>query len=189
MRVISGVCGGLPLKALDGQTTRPTTDKVKESMFNIIGPYFEGGQALDLFAGSGGLGIECLSRGIEKAVFVEKDARAAAIVKQNLTFCNLVNKSIVINRDVKQAIREMSGVYRFDYIFMDPPYKIAEKIPDLIEEMVQANIVSEDCIFVCESGSDTILPDELTHVERFREGKYGTIRVSFYQLKEGVLND
>ncbi|MDF2556204.1 MAG: rsmD [Bacillales bacterium] len=189
MRVISGVCGGLPLKVLDGQTTRPTTDKVKESMFNIVGPYFEGGQALDLFAGSGGLGIECLSRGIEKAVFVEKDSRAAAIVKQNLSFCKMDHKSVVMNRDAKQAIREMAGVYQFDYVFLDPPYKMAEKIPELIEEMVKANIVSEDCIFVCESGSETTFPDELSYVERFREGKYGTIRVSYYQLKEGVLND
>lgn len=188
MRVISGVCGGLPLKSLDGQTTRPTTDKVKESMFNIIGPYFDGGQALDLFAGSGGLGIECLSRGIDQVVFVEKDARAIEIVKQNLAFCKMGDKAVLVKRYAIQAIRELSGHYQFDYVFMDPPYKMAEKIPELIEEMVQAKIVNTDCIFVCESGSETNFPDELIYAERFREGKYGTIRVSFYQLKEGVIN-
>ena len=73
MRVVAGERKGMPLKALAGNTTRPTTDKVKESIFNIIGPFFDGGIAVDLFAGSGGLGIEALSRGIDKTIFVEKD--------------------------------------------------------------------------------------------------------------------
>ena len=80
MRVVSGKCKGHPLKAVPGSSTRPTTDKVKESIFNIIGPYFEGGQALDLFAGSGGLGIEALSRGMDKAIFVDREYKAVATV-------------------------------------------------------------------------------------------------------------
>ena len=75
MRVVAGERKGIPLKAISGTTTRPTTDKVKESIFNIIGPFFDGGTALDLFAGSGGLGIEALSRGAERAIFIEKDRR------------------------------------------------------------------------------------------------------------------
>ena len=80
MRVVSGTCKGHPLKAVPGQTTRPTTDKIKEAIFNIIGPYFDGGVALDLFGGSGGLGIEALSRGMEKAIFVEANHKLSYVV-------------------------------------------------------------------------------------------------------------
>ena len=77
MRVIAGERKGMPLKAVNGNTTRPTTDKVKESLFNILGPFFNGGVVLDLFAGSGGLGIEALSRGMDQAIFIEKDGKAS----------------------------------------------------------------------------------------------------------------
>ncbi|WP_044772692.1 RsmD family RNA methyltransferase, partial [Streptococcus suis] len=80
MRIVSGSYGGRPLKTLDGKTTRPTSDKVRGAMFNMIGPYFEGGRVLDLYAGSGGLSIEAISRGMESAVLVERDRRAQAII-------------------------------------------------------------------------------------------------------------
>ena len=83
MRVVAGQAKGLPLKAVPGKTTRPTTDKVKESIFNMIGPFFDGGTAVDLFAGSGGLGIEALSRGIEHAVFTDKDKKAIDTIQAN----------------------------------------------------------------------------------------------------------
>lgn len=92
MRVVAGERKGMPLKAIAGNTTRPTTDKVKESIFNIIGPFFDGGIALDLFAGSGGLGIESLSRGAEQAIFIEKDAKAFQVLQENIK--NVVMKKI-----------------------------------------------------------------------------------------------
>lgn len=92
MRVVAGERKGMPLKAIAGNTTRPTTDKVKESIFNIIGPFFDGGFALDLFAGSGGLGIESLSRGAERAVFIEKDPKAFQVLQENIK--NAVMKNI-----------------------------------------------------------------------------------------------
>ncbi|WP_044774376.1 RsmD family RNA methyltransferase, partial [Streptococcus suis] len=84
MRIVSGSYGGRPLKTLDGKTTRPTSDKVRGAMFNMIGPYFEGGRVLDLYAGSGGLSIEAISRGMESAVLVERDRRAQAIIRENI---------------------------------------------------------------------------------------------------------
>lgn len=92
MRVVAGERKGMPLKAIAGNTTRPTTDKVKESIFNIIGPFFDGGIALDLFAGSGGLGIESLSRGAKQAIFIEKDAKAFQVLQENIK--NVVMKKI-----------------------------------------------------------------------------------------------
>ena len=93
MRVVAGERKGMPLKAVAGSTTRPTTDKVKESIFNIIGPFFDGGTALDLFAGSGGLGIESLSRGAEHAIFLEKDAKAYPVLPETIKKCRYENCS------------------------------------------------------------------------------------------------
>src|SRR6476620_7456044 len=89
MRIISGNKKGLPLKAVPGKGTRPTTDKVKESIFNMIGPYFDGGNGLDLYAGSGGLGIEGLSRGLDSVIFVDQDKKAIQTIHDNLTFTKL----------------------------------------------------------------------------------------------------
>ena len=124
MRVVSGKCKGHPLKAVPGNTTRPTTDKVKESIFNMIYPYFDGGIALDLFGGSGGLGIEALSRGIDKAIFVDRDSKAIKVIHQNLESCRVQEQAEVYRNDAERAVkalikREMS----FDLILIDPPYK------------------------------------------------------------------
>ena len=92
MRVVSGNYGGRPLKTLDGKTTRPTSDKVRGAIFNMIGPYFEGGRVLDLFAGSGGLSIEAVSRGMESAVLVERDRKAQAIIRENISMTKEADK-------------------------------------------------------------------------------------------------
>ncbi|WP_043028815.1 RsmD family RNA methyltransferase, partial [Streptococcus suis] len=92
MRIVSGSYGGRPLKTLDGKTTRPTSDKVRGAMFNMIGPYFEGGRVLDLYAGSGGLSIEAISRGMESAVLVERDRRAQAIIRENIAMTKEADK-------------------------------------------------------------------------------------------------
>src|SRR4051794_41215753 len=95
MRVVSGSSKGKTLKAVPGSTTRPTTDKVKEALFNMIGPYFDGGIGLDLFAGSGGLGIEGLSRGLEKVIFIDRDAKAIQVIHENIKSCHFEEKTEV----------------------------------------------------------------------------------------------
>ena len=107
MRVVSGKCEGHPLKAVPGNTTRPTTDKVKESIFNMIGPYFDGGVALDLFGGSGGLGIEAISRGIDKAIFVDRDNKAIKVIHQNLESCRIQEQAEVYRNDAERAIKAL----------------------------------------------------------------------------------
>ncbi len=186
MRVISGTCKGLPLKAIDGVTTRPTTDKVKESVFNIIGPYFEGGQVLDLFAGSGALGIEALSRGADFAYFVEKDFQAGKLLQQNLSFCRLEQKSVLLRKDAFQAAKQLPAGVRFDYIFLDPPYKMAERIPEIIQKLIEENRLAEDYLIICEHGVESALPKEIGSAIQFRSEKYGTIIISFYHSIEGV---
>ncbi len=124
MRVVSGKCKGHPLKAVPGNTTRPTTDKVKESIFNMIGPYFDGGVALDLFGGSGGLGIEAISRGIDKAIFVDRDNKAIKVIHQNLESCRIQEQAEVYRNDAERAIKALiKREISFDLILIDPPYK------------------------------------------------------------------
>ena len=105
MRVIAGTSKGLPLKAVPGTNTRPTTDKVKESIFNMIGPYFDGGIAVDLFAGSGNLGIESLSRGIDSCIFIEKDQKAMQTIGENSKNVDLEQSSEIYKIDASRAVK------------------------------------------------------------------------------------
>ncbi len=122
MRVIAGKARRLPLKTLPGADTRPTTDRIKETLFNILQPELLDCRFLDLFSGSGAIGIEALSRGAQKAVFVEKNPKACACIRDNLAFTKLAPDGQVMNMDVLQALRSLEGEGPFDCIFMDPPY-------------------------------------------------------------------
>ena len=122
MRVIAGSARRTQLKTLEGMDTRPTTDRIKETLFNMIAPYLYDSIFLDLFAGSGGIGIEALSRGAMEAVFVEKNPKAMACVKENLQKTHFERKGMTMQMDVMTALYKLEGEKQFDYIFMDPPY-------------------------------------------------------------------
>ena len=119
MRVIAGKARRLNLKTIPGTDTRPTTDRIKETLFNILQPELLECRFLDLFAGSGGIGIEALSRGASYAVFVEKNPKAAACIRENLAFTKLAEDGKLLNMDVLQALRSLEGKGLFDIIFMD----------------------------------------------------------------------
>ena len=120
MKIVSGIYGGRPLKTLEGKTTRPTSDKVRGAIFNMIGPYFEGGRVLDLYAGSGGLSIEAVSRGMSSAVLVERDRKAQTIVAENIQMTKEVGKFQLLKMDAERALEQVSG--EIDLVFLDPPY-------------------------------------------------------------------
>ena len=123
MRVIAGSRRSLPLKAPKTMDTRPTTDRIKETLFNILNPILSGVRFLDLFAGSGGIGIEALSRGAVKAVFVEKSRDAAAVIRENLAFTRFSDAGELIQKDVLSAIADLENRKEsFDVVFLDPPY-------------------------------------------------------------------
>lgn len=125
MRVIAGTAGGVRLAPVP-RGVRPTADRVRESLFNALGQFFDGGDVLDLYAGTGALGIEALSRGCERAVFVEKDRAARAAISENLKKTRFVDRSEVVAGDAGRAVENMGkGGRRFDLIFADPPYRIA----------------------------------------------------------------
>ena len=128
MRVIAGSARSLKLKTLEGIETRPTTDRIKETLFNMISPQMYDCIFLDLFAGSGGIGIEALSRGAKEAVFVEKNPKAMECVKENLKFTRLEKKGLTLTKDVMNALYQLEGEKVFDFVFMDPPYNMGFEI-------------------------------------------------------------
>lgn len=181
MRVVAGKAKGLPLKAVPGNTTRPTTDKVKESVFNMIGPFFDGGNALDLFAGSGGLGIEALSRGIEKAVFIDKDSKAIETIRANLEKTRLNQQAEVYRNDAKRAIKILKkNDFQARLLFLDPPYHITESY-GLMDFAAETGILTEDSIVVCEHEKGVELADRTKYFERFKNENYGGIAISIYR--------
>lgn len=148
MRIVSGEFGGRPLKTLEGKTTRPTSDKVRGAIFNMIGPYFKGGRVLDLFAGSGGLSIEAISRGMSEAVLVERDRKAQAIIQANIKMTKASQQFTLLKMNAERALDHLSG--QFDVVFLDPPYA-KETIVANIEALVEKNLLSDDVMIVCET--------------------------------------
>ncbi len=122
MRVIAGTARRLQLKTLDGIDTRPTTDRIKETLFNMISAELYDSNFLDLFSGSGGIGIEALSRGAANAVFVEKNPKAMKCIQENLESTKLKDRAKTMQMDVFAALSRLNGEWKFEYIFMDPPY-------------------------------------------------------------------
>lgn len=178
MRVISGTARGRRLKELPGMETRPTTDKVKESLFNIIQFDIEGRAVLDLFGGTGQLGIEALSRGAARCTFVDMSRQAAAVIRENVNAVGFSQVSAVQQGD---ALAFLSGCReKFGLIFLDPPYQ-----SDLLETCIQAvatfDILSEHGIMVCESALEKALPELAAPYEKGREYRYGKIKLTVYR--------
>ncbi|MEH7382404.1 16S rRNA (guanine(966)-N(2))-methyltransferase RsmD [Bacillus sp. JJ1533] len=184
MRVVSGSKKGLHLKAVPGMSTRPTTDKVKEAIFNIIGPYFDGGTGLDLFGGSGGLGIEALSRGFEKVIFVDRDQKAIQTIKGNLEICRFGEQAEVYRNEAFRALKAIvKRDIQFDLILLDPPYK-QQKLTELIEEISNHHLLSKDGYIVAEHGSEVLLEPTIGTLRLVRHEIYGIIGVSIFKHEE-----
>ena len=154
MRVIAGSAKRLQLKTVEGMNTRPTTDRIKETLFNMISAYIADSNFLDLFSGSGAIGIEALSRGAACAVFVEQSKKAMECIKGNLKYTKLVDRAEVYETDALNALKCLEGKKIFDYIFMDPPYKqLHEK--RVLEYLSDSTLLSEDGIVIVEASLDT----------------------------------
>ncbi len=155
MRVIAGTARSLPLKTLEGLETRPTTDRIKETLFNMINMDVPSSEFLDLFAGSGGIGIEALSRGANGAVFVDNNKKAVDIINSNLAFTKLADKALVINSDANMAIGECERQNKkFDIVFMDPPYN-KEYEKQVLKRIANSSIISEDTLIIVEASLET----------------------------------
>ena len=179
MRVITGTARGKRLKELPGLDTRPTTDRVKEGLFNVIQFDIEGRRVLDLFAGTGQLGIECLSRGAEFCDFVDSAPAAAKIVRENLETTGLADRSAVHQRDFTAFLQSLRG-QKYGLIFLDPPYA-ETSLERALEMIADIDIVSGNGIIVCESALDKTLPELSPPYEKGKEYRYGKIKVTLYR--------
>jgi 16S rRNA (guanine966-N2)-methyltransferase len=184
LRVISGKARGLKLNTPKNEDVRPTTDRVKESLFNIINGYIIDGQVLDLFAGTGSLGIECLSRGASKCVFVDVNRTSIDIVKGNIKKARVESDAEVLNLDYKSAIdRVKNSSYKFDIIFMDPPY-YENIFIDALKKVEESNILKEDGIIVVEHDTKQDFPENIGKLIKNRNKKYGNTTLTFYCMED-----
>ena len=172
MRVISGKSKGRKLKEPSDYAIRPTTDMVKESVFNIIQFDIEGRRVLDLFAGTGQLGIECLSRGASECTFVDMSAAAIALVKSNLNTCGLTARVV---RD--DSLSFLKRGERFDLIFLDPPYA-EELLSQALRIIYSVDILNEGGIIVCESPREKLLPEPEAPYYKIKEYRYGRVKLT-----------
>jgi len=180
MRVIAGTARSLPLKTKEGKDTRPTTDRIKETLFNVLQGYVQEAVFFDLFSGSGGIGIEALSRGAKHAYFVENDAKAIECIVDNLKFTKFIDSATVLKQDVVNAINGISEK-EADIIFMDPPYdQLFEK--RVLEVLATKNYVTENTLIVVEASLKTDfdyldkLGFEVEKEKRYKNNKHVFIR-------------
>ena len=184
MRIISGTARGTKLYTLDGLTTRPTLDRIKEPLFSIIQTYInDESNVLDLFAGSGALGLEALSRGALKAYFCDKSYEATNIIKKNIEKTHLQEKSVVINKDYKKCL-ELLQDKKFDIIFIDPPYRFDIAVKS-VEKILELNILADNGIIVLETDDEKRELEELENVDVSVKDlrKYGRVNLLFLNRK------
>ena len=174
MRVITGTARGRRLKTPENYDIRPTTDNVKESVFNIIQFDIEGRRVLDLFAGTGQLGIECLSRGAAEAVFIDENTAAVKIVKENLKTCGFT--AAVLQQDALSYLRHCG---RFDLVFVDPPYD-SGLYESVLETINSVDILSDGGIILCESRREKTLSDMRAPYRKKKEYNYGRVKLTVY---------
>ncbi|SFB18653.1 16S rRNA (guanine966-N2)-methyltransferase [Lentibacillus halodurans] len=184
MRVVAGFHKGRQLEAVPGSITRPTADKVKEAVFQMMGPFFERGICLDLFAGSGGLGIEALSRGMDKGIFVDKFSKAIHTIHQNVRMLKLEDKVEIFRTDAFRALKAAAkrGL-QFDLILLDPPYQKAGygKLLNVIESL---GLLKEDGMIYCEHESSEQLPVQTDDLVVMKQEIYNdTTGITIYRNK------
>ncbi len=182
MRVISGKAKGTKLETLEGDNTRPTLDRVKEALFNILQTRLYDANILDLFAGSGALGIEALSRGARKVTFCDKEIKAIKIIKNNLTKTKFEEKSTVINQDYIKCLNNLKE--KFDIIFLDPPYKKGF-VKDAVIEIIDKNLLNEEGIIIIETDDENKTLEQLKELDInvYDLRKYGRVKLLFLNRK------
>lgn len=185
MRIISGVARGTKLITLEGIATRPTLDRIKESLFSIIQNKIPNAVVLDLFAGSGALGIECLSRGALFCTFCDSSNKAIKVIKQNIEKTRMSEKALVIQADYATCLKKISNQKNsFDIIFLDPPYE-SNLIEKSIEKIIEFDLLKQDGIIIAETDQLELILEEIgkLQVEIIDIRKYGRVKLVFLNRK------
>ena len=178
MRVISGKLKGRILKGYNIKGTRPTMDRVKESLFAIIQDYLDDSTVLDLFAGSGNLGIEAISNGASKCYFVDNNKECIKVINDNINTFKINNQAVLLNKDYLKALNDFKNNVKFDIIFIDPPYKYNIK-KELLEIILSNNILNDNGIIVFEYSNDEEINND--NFMLLKNKKYGDKYISVYQ--------
>jgi len=188
-RVVSGSARSIILETPKGLDTRPTSDRVKEALFSILGNKIKECSFLDLYAGTGQMGIESLSRGSASAVFIDSSRECAKIISRNLQKTRLEKNARVLNMNVFQGIKSLSGMQKFDIIYVDPPYMVAIKdFEEIAATILQADILSLGGIILLEHNSKDLPAEFVINLKLKRSCKYGSVMVSFYEDKKHELD-
>ncbi len=178
MRIIAGEMKGRRLRTPDDSRVRPTTDKVKEAIFSMIAPYLEDSVVIDLFAGTGNLGLEAISRGARRVYFADRDRRSIALVRENTAYCRAEERAVILCADYKEALTEIGE--RADIIFLDPPYRSGH-LEKALEQIAVNDILEEGGLVVAEHDVGSPMPDLLGNLVMVKSRKYGKIAVTIYE--------
>ena len=184
MRIISGKARGTKLYTLEGDNTRPTLDRVKESIFNIIQNEIEGAKILDLFAGSGAIGLEFLSRGAEKAVLCDKSKEAVNIIKKNIEKTHMEQYVEIYNTDFENCLDKIKQE-QFDIIYIDPPYE-TDYIIKSLKKIKEKNIAKEESLIIIETDDEQRIVKQIENIDVkiVDKRKYGRATIIFVSLKK-----
>ena len=186
MRVIAGIYRSRILKSLKGQALRPTSDRLRETLFDVLGSAVSGSRFLDLFAGTGAIGIEALSRGAKEVVFVENHPSAAALIRRNLESLGIQSGATVLAMDALRALEKLSTRQRrdamgFDFIFLDPPYAAANDYVRVLESLGSGNLLAPGGVVIAEHRRSFDLPEEAGALQCYRILQQGDAALSFYR--------
>jgi 16S rRNA (guanine966-N2)-methyltransferase len=190
MRIVAGTLRSRQLKSLKGLALRPTSDRLRETLFNILGARVEGSRFLDLFAGSGAIGIEAISRGAVSAVFVENHSAAVRLIRANLASLRIESGARVVLAEVAAAIRILEELpdTAFDFIFLDPPYAEEKQYEGTLRALEKSLLAGESTIVIAEHRKTFELPASLGALERVRILHQGDAALSFYRKRPGQNN-
>jgi len=184
LRVIAGEYRGRRLDRIEGMDIRPTTDMVKESLFNILGAAVIDSVFLDLFGGTGGIGIEALSRGAKHVVFIDSSIKSVKVLKGNLERLDIKNNVEVFNTDYSTAVSKLHKFGKeFDIIFIDPPYSVGIA-QDALKQINEHPILSQSGLIIVEHDTKDEMPESLGKLYMYRSKQYGNTALSFYAYKE-----
>lgn len=183
MRIIAGELKGRRLMTPSDNRVRPTTDKVKEAVFSMVAGYLPGSVVVDLFAGTGNLGLEAISRGAARAYFVDKDRTSISMVRENVKHCKVEDRSVILWSDFKSVFKKIND--KVDVIFLDPPYS-AGYMEECFSIIAESEILEEDGIIVAEHSSAETLPEDMSGMVLIKSKRYGKISVSIYEKQEAL---
>lgn len=183
MRIISGTYRGLTLKTLRGGKLRPTTDQLRETLFDVLGPSIEGSRFLDAFAGSGAVGIEAISRGAADVVFIEHHRPAAELIRQNLARLKIDSGYWILTNSVEAGLEKLAGQgEQFDFVFVDPPYEAIREYHQTLRELGRGGLLLPSSLVVAEHSRHIILEEEYASLRRARLIRHGDAQLTFYRL-------